>query len=147
MGWGVLRIDGDGSLHCVDYGVIRPPTDDLPRRLKVLYDGIVAVCEEHRPESAAIEDLFQLRNVRSAITLAHARAAAVLAACNCGIQVFSYAPASIKKSVTGSGQADKHQVSQMVRFYLSLTKRPPEDAADALAGAICHALREAGGVR
>lgn len=147
MGWGVVRLRDDGSLRSLEHGVIRPPTDELPHRLKVLYDGLTEVFARHRPEAAAVEDLFQLRNVRSAIVLAHARAAALLAASNCGIRVFSYAPAVIKLSVTGSGRADKLQVAEMVRFYLSLPERPAEDAADALATAICHALRTSGGLR
>jgi len=148
MGWGVVDLRDDGSLRYLGHGVIRPPTEDLPTRLKVLYDGLLEACESHRPEAVAVEDLFQLRNVRSAMTLAYARAAALLAGVNCGIRVFSYPPATVKKAVTGAGRADKTQVGEMVRFYLSLDTVPPEDAADALAVALCHAWRgPAGGPR
>ena len=148
MGWGVVRLTHDGALRHLDHGVIRPPTEDLPVRLKALYDGLTEALETHRPGAVAVEDLFQLRNVRSAITLAHARAAALLAGVNCGIQVFSYAPAVVKKAVTGNGRADKLQVGEMVRFYLAIDKLPAQDASDALAVALCHALRgPAGGPR
>lgn len=140
MGYGVLRQSG-GRFEHLDHGVVRPPGDDLTDRLKVLYDALCELLTAHRPEAVAIEDVFQLRNARAAFVLAHARAAAVLAAANHGIRVFSYAPAQVKKAVTGTGRADKHQVAEMIKLLLSLDKAPPLDAADALAVAVCHSMR------
>ena len=140
MGVGVLQFRDNGLTH-VHHVVVRPKAAGLPERLKTLYSAVTELVRAHQPQVVAIEDVFQLKNVRSAITLAHARAAAVLAAANLDVRVESYSPAEVKQSVTGSGRADKHQVAEMVKFLLRLDDAPPSDAADALAVAICHSMR------
>ena len=140
MGYGLIDLSGGQARH-LHHGVIRPPLDDMADRIHHLYTALGEVITDQSPVAIAIEDLFQHRNVRSAIVLAYARAAAMLAGTNHGIQVFSYSPATVKKAVTGSGRAEKSQVAEMIRILLALEKPPPADAADALAVAMCHGLR------
>ena len=98
-----------------------------------------ALLAEHRPECVAVESLFYAANVRSALKLGHARGVAILAAVESGFEVAEYTPAEIKRAVVGYGRAEKHQVQEMVRVLLGLSEVPtPNDAADALAVAICH---------
>jgi crossover junction endodeoxyribonuclease RuvC len=93
----------------------------------------------HRPDSGAVEKLFFARNVRSALSVGQARGVALLALAECGVPIEEYTPLEVKQSVAGYGRADKNQVQQMVRAILSLVELPqPDDAADALAIAICH---------
>ena len=95
--------------------------------------------ETHRPEVAAVEDIFIDRNPRSALKLGHARGAAVVAALHSGLAIADYTPRLVKQTVAGYGQAEKSQVQTMVRSLLALDAPPSKDAADALAVAICHA--------
>jgi crossover junction endodeoxyribonuclease RuvC len=107
-----------------------------------MYDGLASLLDEHRPDCVAIEDVFHARNVRSALTLGHARGVALLAATRTGVPVAAYAPAEIKRAVVGYGRADKQQVQRMIGLLLGLGAPPtPHDAADALAVAICHLHR------
>jgi crossover junction endodeoxyribonuclease RuvC len=100
------------------------------------------VIQQHRPAVAAIEEPFVAANVRSAFAIGEARAVALLAAASEGVEVCSYPPAAVKETVTGYGRGDKRQVQEMVRLQLRLERPPaPFDAADALAIALCHALR------
>jgi crossover junction endodeoxyribonuclease RuvC len=113
---------------------------DLPlaRRLDLLYAGLVTVLEEYAPDEAAIEEIFTAKNARSALVLGHARGVLLLAAGR-HCEVHEYAARKVKKAVAGYGQADKQQVGHMVKSLLGLPKVPAQDAADALAIALCHA--------
>ena len=138
-GYGV--IDSDGHRHTlVVCGAITPPRGgDLATRLLAIHTGISALLAEHRPQCAAVEDIFFAENVRSAIKLGHARGVVLQALAAAGIAVAEYTPLAIKSALTGYGRAEKEQVAQMVKTLLRLESPPrPLDATDALAAAICH---------
>ena len=139
-GFGLVRDAEDGSLEMVDYGaVVTPPDMPMPQRLALLYDSLKEVLLLHRPDSGAVEKLFFQRNVRTAISVGQARGVAMLALAQTEIPVGEYTPLEVKQAVAGYGGADKSQIQQMVRTLLSLDDIPrPDDAADALAVAICH---------
>jgi len=138
-GYGIIT-EQEGHPVALDWGVISPRSSlTLPDKLQVIYTGLQERLETHHPDTFAIEELFFAKNVRSAVTLAHARGVALLAAAAVGLQVVAYSPLEIKQSVVGYGRADKHQVQAMVQVLLSLRgPKPAEDAADALAVALCH---------
>lgn len=138
-GFGI--IDRVGSrIGFVSCGTIRTTNDwKLSDRLMQIYDGLAAVIDRHRPDVAAVEDMFVSQNPRSALKLGQARGAAVLAAVKNGLQVHDYSPRVVKQAVAGYGQAGKEQVQHMVCALLELSSTPSGDAADALAVAICHA--------
>lgn len=138
-GYGV--IDKVGSqIGYVACGTIRTtPRQSLSERLLKIYEGLRKVIDRHSPDVAAVEDIFMARNPGSALKLGHARGVAVLAAVRCAMPVYEYPPRIVKMAVAGYGQAEKVQVQNMVRALLELTSAPSEDAADALAVAICHA--------
>ncbi len=138
-GYGV--IDSDGHRHTlVVCGAITPPRGgDLAARLLAIHTGISALLAQHRPQCAAVEDIFFAENVRSAIKLGHARGVVLQALAAAGIAVAEYTPLAIKSALTGYGRAEKEQVAQMVKTLLRLESPPrPLDATDALAAAICH---------
>ncbi len=140
-GFGIIQEEGS-NLRFVDCGVIRTsPKGPLSRRLHEIYHELRAVIERHRPDTLSLENIFVASNVRSALKLGHARGASILAAVNHQVEVFEYSPAEVKKSVAGSGRADKEQVQHMVQRLLALPEPPaPMDASDALALAICHSF-------
>jgi crossover junction endodeoxyribonuclease RuvC len=140
-GFGLIRENEDGSLSVVDYGVIQTSADwKMPKRLLDLHRQLLKILLLHRPESGAVEKLFFRRNVKTAISVGQARGVALLALAEAEIPVMEYTPLEVKQAVVGYGGADKNQVQQMVRALLSLEEIPqPDDAADALAVAICHA--------
>jgi crossover junction endodeoxyribonuclease RuvC len=125
----------------IDFGVIRPPAKaPLESRLLVIFQGLSGVIEKHAPERVAVEGIYQAKNVRSALTLGHARGAALLAAAARDLPLAAFAPSTVKAHVSGYGLADKQQVSWMVSRLLGLpADLLPGDAADALALAICGA--------
>jgi len=130
------------SLIYVSCGVIRPKKDEsFPHRLLTIYRGISEVIDAHHPDMASVEDVFMSVNARSALKLGQARGAAIVAAMERDLEVFEYSPRNVKQAVVGYGQAAKAQVQQMVRVLLNLRTTPSNDAADALALAICHAHR------
>lgn len=139
-GYGVIRENEDGSLTAIDYGVIRTsPETDMPNRLLKLHSKLKDVLLIHRPDIAAVEKLFFQKNVRTAISVGQARGVALLSLAEKDLPVYEYTPLEIKQAVTGYGGADKNQVQQMVRAILNIENVPqPDDAADALAVAICH---------
>lgn len=141
MGWGVVRREGS-RLRYVQHGaIVTPATWEMPRRLGRLFDGVTELVRGYRPETVAIEELFFNTNATTAITVGQARGVAVLAAYKAGIEVAEYTPLQVKQAVTSYGRADKHQVQEMVKALLSLREIPkPDDAADGLAIAICHAF-------
>ena len=138
-GYGVVT-EQNGRPVAVDWGVISPrPSLALPDKLQIIYTALQGCLETHCPDTLAVEELFFAKNVRSAVTLAHARGVALLAAAVGGIEVVAYSPLEIKQAVVGYGRADKHQVQAMVQVLLKLPgPMPAEDAADALAVALCH---------
>jgi len=139
-GYGVLREEPDGSLSVIDYGVIETsPSEAMPQRLVQLYQKLKNVIDLHKPQSGAVEKLFFARNVRTALSVGQARGVALLALAEAGVELSEYSPNEVKQAVTGYGGADKHQVQSMVQALLGLDRIPqPDDAADALAVAICH---------
>jgi crossover junction endodeoxyribonuclease RuvC len=138
-GYGVVG-QVQGELQPLGFGVIKTPADQpLPRRLQLIYRAISDLAEEWKPTAAAVEELFFSRNVRTAMSVGQARGVTLLALANAGLDVAEYTPLAIKQAVTGYGNADKAQIQEMVRLLLRLEKVPrPDDAADALAVAICH---------
>ncbi|MGD8604153.1 MAG: crossover junction endodeoxyribonuclease RuvC [Anaerolineales bacterium] len=138
-GYGLVRQD-QGELKVVDYGVIATSADDpMPSRLSQLYSELQKILALHQPDLAAVEQLFFQTNVKTAISVGQARGVALLALAQIGLEVGEYTPNDIKQAVVGYGGADKHQVQEMVRMMLAMEEIPkPDDAADALAVAICH---------
>ena len=135
-------VDTDGGRHrFVACGALSTRTGTpLPERLLVMHAGLSEALSSTSPDCVAIENLFHARNVRSALTLGHARGVAVLAAVQKGLPVVEYTPAEIKMSVVGYGRAEKSQVQHMIMLLLGLDTAPtPYDASDALAVALCHA--------
>jgi crossover junction endodeoxyribonuclease RuvC len=126
--------------HLVICGHLSAPAHaTFPEKLKHIHAGLATLLALHRPDCVAVESIFHARNVRSALTLGHARGVVLLAACEAGLPVFEYAPAEVKRAVVGFGRAEKHQVQQMIKVLLGLDTAPsPHDVADALAIAICH---------
>lgn len=139
-GYGLVRDNEDGSLAMVDYGVIlTSPALSMPQRLLELHQRLLEILLLHRPHSGAVEKLFFQRNVTTAISVGQARGVALLALAESDLPVAEYTPLEVKQAVVGYGGADKNQVQQMVRAVLGLDVIPhPDDAADALAIAICH---------
>ncbi|MFZ5821352.1 MAG: crossover junction endodeoxyribonuclease RuvC [Chloroflexota bacterium] len=139
-GYGLVRLEPDGGLLAVSYGVITTPKDSpAPARLATFYEALRSLLQEYHPDTAAVEKLFFQRNVSTAIAVGQARGVALLALAQSGLEVFEYTPNEIKQAVAGYGSADKRQVQDMVRVLLALDAIPrPDDAADALAVAITH---------
>jgi len=139
-GYGLVREDEAGSITAVDFGVIRTSSDlPMPQRLLELYSQLKEIILLHRPDSAAVEKLFFQKNVKTALSVGQGRGVSILALAEVDIPVAEYSPLEIKQAVVGYGGADKNQVQQMVRVLLNLEDIPrPDDAADALAVAICH---------
>ncbi len=139
-GYGVLDYVGN-KFRLLDVGVITTEASlELSDRLLVLNDGLDALIAKYRPDAMAVEELFFNTNVKTAIKVGHGRGVALLSAAKAGVKVYEYTPLQVKQSVVGYGRAKKEQVQQMVKVLLNLEKIPkPDDAADALAIAICHA--------
>ncbi len=139
-GYGLLRELPDGSLQPVTYGaILTSPNLPLSERLLDLHKQLTDLLLLHRPESAAVEKLFFQRNVRTALSVGQARGVILLTLAEHGLSVAEYTPLEVKQAVVGYGAAEKRQVQQMVRTLLALDDIPrPDDAADALAIAICH---------
>ncbi len=136
-GFAVVEAHGNRS-RCLEHGVIRVPSElPLAVRLVRLHARLREVVERHAPTEMAIEEVFTAHNIRSALVLGQARGALLLAAAD-RCEVFEYSARAVKKAVVGYGQADKHQVAQMVKMLLGLPRIPSQDAADALAIALCH---------
>ncbi len=144
-GWGV--IESDGRKHAViAHGTIRlKPREPLEARLAAIACALRAVMAEHSPQAAAVEEVFYSQNVKTALKLAHVRGVALLAIAEAGITLGEYSPLEVKVSVVGYGRAEKQQVQMMVRT-LTGVEAESEDAADALAVAICHATSVTVGV-
>ena len=143
-GYGVVESDG-GAHVLVAAGVIRTsPKEPLNVRLLTIANGLREVIEKHRPESAAVEEVFHAVNAKTALKLAHVRGVALLVIAEAGVELGEYSPAEIKLSIVGYGRAEKEQVQLMVRSLLKLDEViASQGASDALAAAICHATHAA----
>jgi crossover junction endodeoxyribonuclease RuvC len=138
-GWGVIEASGS-RLQFVACGAVDSDAgDSLPLRLAALYQGLATVLGSWRPSTAAVEETVINRNAGSSLKLGHARGVVLLAAAHAGLGVTEYGAKRVKRSVTGTGAADKAQVAAMVRILLGRNVEATADATDALAVAICHA--------
>ena len=140
IGYGVLEKNGS-KIVPIDYGVIQTPKDEgIAARLAMIYDSLNVLIKKFRPDEIAVEELFFNTNITTGIKVAQARGVILLCAVHeCG-RLYEYTPLMVKQSLTGNGRADKKQIQYMVKMMLGLKTEPkPDDAADALAIAICHA--------
>ncbi|MEW8973332.1 MAG: crossover junction endodeoxyribonuclease RuvC [Tissierellaceae bacterium] len=139
VGYSIVECIGN-RFRPIEYGCITTDADMLfPHRLKIIYEELLYIIDKYNPEDLAIEELFFNKNVKTAIKVGQARGVEVLAAINRGLDIYEYTPLQIKQAVVGYGRAEKHQVQEMVKMLLNLDEIPrPDDAADALAVAICH---------
>lgn len=139
-GYGLVSYEGN-HLKKIGFGVIRTTPDlALANRLSYIYHELSRIINEYKPEAIAIEELFFNKNVRTALAVGQARGVVLLASALAGYEVAEYTPLQVKMAVTGYGRAEKAQIQEMVRVLLCLKEIPkPDDAADALAIAICHA--------
>ena len=139
-GYGIVNEKEDGCLQLISYGVIRTEPKTRPEnRLKKIYIELNEILSLYKPDSGAVERLFFQRNTTTAISVGQARGVAMLSLAQAGLAVYEYTPAEIKQAVAGYGRAPKKQVQQMVKSLLEMKEIPqPDDAADALATAICH---------
>lgn len=140
MGYGVIKHVGT-TITPVQYGVLTTPAGmPSPQRLRAIFLGVVQLMEIYEPQEVAVEELFFSKNVTTGIAVAQARGAAMVAAASKTQDLFEYTPMQVKQAVAGYGKADKPQMQRMVAMLLHLEEIPkPDDAADALAVAICHA--------
>lgn len=138
-GWGVIDVAGSRLTHVADGTINTDEKQDLPRRLERLHDGLVEVIGVWHPDEVAVEETLANKNPHSTLKLGMARGVALLVGARAGLVVEQYLPMIVKKSVVGTGHADKEQVQHMVRMLLPGFQRSSADAADALAVAICHA--------
>lgn len=140
MGYGLIEQKGH-NLSALDYSCWRTPAHTpLAERLLMLYEQIAPYLRLHTPDHIAVEELFFNRNTTTALAVGHARGVVLLAGAQQGLPIYEYTPLQVKQAVVGYGKAEKNQVQQMVKGLLSLDEIPkPDDTADALAVAICHA--------
>lgn len=137
-GFGVVEAKGS-KVSYIASGIIRLPPLSLPEKLKIIFDSVAEIIVLHRPTEMAVEEVFFARDPRAALKLGQARGAAIVAGVQAGLSVAEYSAKTVKQSVVGTGAATKDQVSRMVVRLLKLEAAPREDAADALAVALCHA--------
>ncbi len=137
-GFGLIEVVGFRHRY-ISSGVIRLPKGALPERLAEIYRSLNTIIEQYRPDQAVVEEVFMAKSAGSALKLGQARGAAVVACVGRDIPVAEYTARQIKKAVVGTGAANKAQIQHMVKILLKLPAEPQEDAADALAAAICHA--------
>jgi len=141
-GYGVVSGNNANAMTLVECGVIRTqPREPLPARLRDIHEGIAELLKRHAPQVMSIEDVFYARNVRTTVTLGHARGVILLAAEQRGVAVHEFPPAAIKKAVVGAGAATKEQVQFMIMRLLRLKAAPkPADAADGVAAAVAYLM-------
>ena len=119
--------------------IVTPANQPLPERLITIHHEVARLIEEYHPDQAAVEQLFFNKNVRTALAVGHARGVVMLALAEKNVPIFEYTPLEVKQAVTGNGRADKKQIQEMIKILLELERIPkPDDAADALAIAVCH---------
>ncbi len=142
LGFGVIDVDAKGKISLVDAGVIRTPVkEDDAVRLATIFDELSDIIMHTKPQVMSVEKLFFSRNVTTAMTVSQARGVVLLLGQQHGLELHEYTPMQIKQAITGYGKADKQQMQEMVRVLLQLKEIPkPDDAADALAAAICCSM-------
>ena len=145
-GYGLINVVGN-KLEYVGCGCIRTQTQDLPQRLQIIHAELVKVIEQFSPQQSAVEEVFMGRNASAALKLGQARGAAMVACLSNQLPLAEYSARKVKQAVVGHGAADKAQVQHMVKALLSISDNIAEDAADALAVAICHAHTQASLIR
>ena len=147
VGWGVIDYE-KSKFRTVAYGALRTPAGICTEeRLRLIYEGMCALLKKYQPDAVAIEELFFTNNITTGIRVAEARGVLLLAARQAGVQIQEYSPPQVKQAVVGYGKAEKKQVMSMVTVLLGLKEIPkPDDTADALAIAICHAHSGASGL-
>ncbi|MFA5927022.1 MAG: crossover junction endodeoxyribonuclease RuvC [Patescibacteria group bacterium] len=140
LGWGLVERDR-GTIRALDYGcIVTEKNSYLPDRLIAIYEELRVIIKKNTPDEVAIEKLFFFKNQKTVMEVAEARGVAVLSAVKSGRPVFEYTPLQVKQALTGYGRAEKRQIQEMVKMVCCLDTIPkPDDAADALAIAICHA--------
>lgn len=142
VGWGIIDYNGFGTkIKPIAFGAITTnATEKTEDRILKVFEELTAIIAKYKPECVAVEELFFNTNQKTGIIVAEARGVIILACRRAGIPIYEYTPLQIKQAVVGYGRADKHQVIEMVTMFLGLEKPPkPDDTADALAAAICHA--------
>ena len=139
LGYGIVEKKGNSFTTC-HFGVITTASESsMPDRLKHIYNTLMDIISEHEPEVASVEELFFNTNTKTALLVGQARGVAILACANSGLKVNEYTPLQVKQALVGYGRAEKKQVQMMVKTILNLNSIPkPDDAADALAAAVCH---------
>ena len=139
-GYGIIQAKGN-RMQCINYGTIKTDSCEAAQtRLKMVYQGIHQLIVEYAPDTSAIESLFFCRNTKTAMQVGQAKGVIMLALAHQGVELFEYTPLQVKQGICGYGGADKQQVQSMVKRLLCLPEPPkPDDAADALGVAICHA--------
>lgn len=140
MGYGIIE-NKNNKFSIKDYGCVETESRlTKSERLKILSDTLIKILKKTKPDALALEDVFFFKNVKTAVRVSEARGAVLLTAENAGIPIYEYTPLQIKQAVAGYGRAEKKQIQKMVQLILSLKEMPkPDDAADALASAICCA--------
>ncbi|MDA3839633.1 MAG: crossover junction endodeoxyribonuclease RuvC [Patescibacteria group bacterium] len=138
-GFGIIRIEQNGKLLCLEYGSIKTsPKEDLASRIEKLFIDLNKIIKKHRPDIIAVEELFFNKNVKTALIVGQARGVVLLAAKMSKAKLVEFTPLQVKQAVSTYGRADKAQIQRMVKMILNLEEIPrPDDAADALAVAIC----------
>jgi len=141
-GYGII-ISLNNQIELIDYGVIKTsPKDSLAYRLKIIFNGIASLIDEHKPAVFSIEEIFYSNNIKSSLLLGHARGTAIAAAAIKNIIIYEYSARKIKQSLTGNGNAHKDQVRFMVKNLLHLEQAPKSrDASDALGIALCYTFQ------
>ena len=140
LGYGVIEKDERGNFRAIDCGVVLTPKEEgLPVRLAMLEEGVRKILDKYHPDEVAMEELFFSKNITTGIAVAHARGVALLTCVKACGKLYEYTPMQIKQALTGYGKADKKQMQSVVTSLLKLKSVPkPDDAADALAIALCH---------
>ena len=139
MGYGVIESQGD-EITLIDFGALNSPAHSpIGERLRYLYEALLGIISRYQPDAVAVEQPFMAKNARVALAIGRAQAMAILAAANKGIPTYEYTPAQVKQRVANYGASSKEQIQEMVRLQSGLAEVPqPNDAADALAVALCH---------
>lgn len=139
-GYGIIEITDNGSIEVINYGIIQTtPKSPMSERLKIIFQDIQVLIENFKPDALSIEELFFFKNSKTVITVSQARGVVLLAASLANLEIAEYTPLQVKVTLTGYGRADKSEMQNCVKEMLDLKTIPkPDDAADALAIALCH---------
>lgn len=141
FGYGIIR-EENGDYEYISSGVLKVSNSKpLKDRLKFIYNGLEEIIRQYKPDVAVIEKIFFAKGIKATLGLGYSRGIALLVIANHDIPLYEYSTLEVKKAIVGYGRAEKNQVSEMVKFLLSLNRRPPHDSSDALALCICHAHR------